>query len=71
MKINEVDKATDHKQRLEQRQREEARDRKERGVAWETKNFHEVGEHWVYDRPLQKRLRNPSPVSSGSHTPSS
>lgn len=34
-------------------------------------NFHEVGEHWVYDRPLQKRLRNPSPVSSGSHTPSS
>lgn len=37
MKINEVDKATDHKQRLEQRQREEARDRKERGVAWETK----------------------------------
>eukprot|EP00105_Crassostrea_gigas_P005452 XP_011419068.1 PREDICTED: oxysterol-binding protein-related protein 9-like isoform X1 [Crassostrea gigas] len=71
LKINEVDKATDHKQRLEQRQREEARDRKERGVAWETKNFHEVGEHWVYDRPLQKRLRNPSPVSSGSHTPSS
>nr|XP_022314763.1 oxysterol-binding protein-related protein 9-like isoform X2 [Crassostrea virginica] len=71
LKFDEVDKATEHKQRLEQRQREEARDRKERGVAWETKNFHEVGEHWVYDRPLQKRLKNPSPVSSNTPTPNS
>ncbi|XP_061192653.1 oxysterol-binding protein-related protein 9-like [Saccostrea echinata] len=71
LKYNEVDKATEFKQRLEQRQREEARERKERGVSWETKNFHEVGEHWVYDKPLQKRLKNASPVSSNSHTPNS
>jgi len=37
LKTGTVDKATDHKQALEQRQREEAKDRKERGVKWETK----------------------------------
>ncbi|XP_067678060.1 oxysterol-binding protein-related protein 9-like isoform X1 [Haliotis asinina] len=60
LKHKNVEKATEGKQFLEQRQRDEAKDRKEKGERWETKCFHEVGEHWVYDRPLLKR-NNPSP----------
>ncbi|XP_076462615.1 oxysterol-binding protein-related protein 9-like [Babylonia areolata] len=56
LKVKDVEGATEHKQALEQRQREEAKQRKEAGVKWETKYFHEEGEHWVYDRPLLKRL---------------
>ncbi|XP_064626227.1 oxysterol-binding protein-related protein 9-like isoform X2 [Lineus longissimus] len=56
LKMKNVEKATEGKQKLEQRQREEAKDRKERGVNWETNHFHEVGEHWVYDNSLMKRL---------------
>ncbi|VDI83501.1 oxysterol-binding protein-related protein 9/10/11 [Mytilus galloprovincialis] len=58
-----IEEATNHKQRLEQRQRNEAKERKEKGLKVETKCFHEEGEHWVYDRPLLKRVRN-SPSST-------
>ncbi|XP_078573825.1 oxysterol-binding protein-related protein 9-like isoform X12 [Branchiostoma floridae x Branchiostoma japonicum] len=51
-----IDSATEAKQFLEERQRREARERKEAGVKWETKLFHEDGEQWIYDNPLQKRL---------------
>ncbi|CAG2197173.1 ORP9_10_11 [Mytilus edulis] len=51
-----IEEATNHKQRLEQRQRNEAKERKEKGLKVETKCFHEEGEHWVYDRPLLKRV---------------
>ncbi|KAI8509760.1 Oxysterol-binding protein- protein 9 [Branchiostoma belcheri] len=51
-----IDQATEAKQFLEERQRREARERKEAGVKWETKLFHEDGEQWIYDNPLQKRL---------------
>ncbi|XP_052243757.1 oxysterol-binding protein-related protein 9-like isoform X2 [Dreissena polymorpha] len=52
LKIDNVEKATEHKQALEHRQREEAKERKEKGLKVETKHFHEEGEHWVCDRPL-------------------
>ncbi|KAK7503994.1 hypothetical protein BaRGS_00004726 [Batillaria attramentaria] len=52
----DVEAATEFKRQLEQRQRDEAKERKESGVKWETKNFHEEGEHWVYDNPILKRL---------------
>lgn len=57
LKDKNVDAATEEKRRLEQRQRDEAKERKESGKKWETKYFHEVGEHWVYDSPLMKRLK--------------
>uniref|UniRef100_A0A8D0L966 Oxysterol-binding protein n=1 Tax=Sphenodon punctatus TaxID=8508 RepID=A0A8D0L966_SPHPU len=56
LKMRDIDAATDAKHRLEERQRAEARDRKEREVSWETRLFHEDGECWVYDEPLLKRL---------------
>ncbi|XP_050400824.1 oxysterol-binding protein-related protein 9 [Patella vulgata] len=56
LKMKNVVEATESKHKLEQRQREEAKERKEAGVKWETKHFHEVGEHWVYDRSLLQRM---------------
>ncbi|XP_041358161.1 oxysterol-binding protein-related protein 9-like isoform X2 [Gigantopelta aegis] len=63
LKKKDVEKATECKHYLEKRQREEAKDRKEKGLKWETKYFHEVGEHWVYDRPLLQRLGAETSVS--------
>uniref|UniRef100_G1KGY9 Oxysterol-binding protein n=1 Tax=Anolis carolinensis TaxID=28377 RepID=G1KGY9_ANOCA len=56
LKIRDIDAATDAKHRLEERQRAEARARKEKEIPWETRLFHEDGECWVYDEPLLKRL---------------
>jgi len=56
LKQKDVETATSFKHKLEQKQREEAKERKEQGAKWETKHFHEVGEHWVYHRPLVNRL---------------
>ncbi|XP_060555680.1 LOW QUALITY PROTEIN: oxysterol-binding protein-related protein 9-like [Ruditapes philippinarum] len=64
LRNDNVEKATEYKQKLEQRQREEAKERKEKGLKVETKHFHEEGEHWVYDRPLVKRIGKNS--NSGS-----
>uniref|UniRef100_A0A2I2YKV3 Oxysterol-binding protein n=1 Tax=Gorilla gorilla gorilla TaxID=9595 RepID=A0A2I2YKV3_GORGO len=56
LKIRDIDAATEAKHRLEERQRAEARERKEKEIQWETRLFHEDGECWVYDEPLLKRL---------------
>ncbi|XP_020487458.3 oxysterol-binding protein-related protein 9 isoform X3 [Labrus bergylta] len=56
LKLKDIDAATEAKHRLEEKQRAEARDRKENEQQWETRLFHEDGECWVYDEPLLKRL---------------
>ncbi|CAH1773458.1 unnamed protein product [Owenia fusiformis] len=56
LKVKNVEAATDGKRKLEHRQREEAKERKEKDEKWETKHFHERGEHWAYGKPLLKRL---------------
>uniref|UniRef100_A0A8C2TI90 Oxysterol-binding protein n=1 Tax=Coturnix japonica TaxID=93934 RepID=A0A8C2TI90_COTJA len=56
LKIRDIDAATAAKHALEERQRAEARARKENETPWETRLFHEDGECWVYDEPLLKRL---------------
>uniref|UniRef100_A0A671PAV1 Oxysterol-binding protein n=1 Tax=Sinocyclocheilus anshuiensis TaxID=1608454 RepID=A0A671PAV1_9TELE len=56
LKLKYIDAATEAKHRLEEKQRAEARERKEKEMQWETRLFHEDGECWVYDKPLLKRL---------------
>uniref|UniRef100_A0A8C1SML6 Oxysterol-binding protein n=1 Tax=Cyprinus carpio TaxID=7962 RepID=A0A8C1SML6_CYPCA len=56
LKLKDIDAATEAKHRLEEKQRAEARERKEKEMQWETRLFHEDGECWVYDKPLLKRL---------------
>ncbi|XP_046387861.1 oxysterol-binding protein-related protein 9 isoform X1 [Ischnura elegans] len=58
LRLNDIERATNAKCALEQRQREEAKERKESGQKWETKVFHEAGENWVYCSPLGSRLSN-------------
>ncbi|KAM7286526.1 oxysterol-binding protein-related protein 9 isoform X1 [Ixodes scapularis] len=56
LKNKDVNLATEGKSLLEEKQRSEARERKENNVTWQNRVFHEVGEHWVYNNSLQKRL---------------
>ncbi|OQR69114.1 oxysterol-binding protein-related protein 9-like [Tropilaelaps mercedesae] len=51
-----VDRATEHKSFLEQRQRDEARLRTETGRHWRQRLFSEKGDNWVYRNALEKRL---------------
>uniref|UniRef100_A0A3Q3X5X8 Oxysterol-binding protein n=1 Tax=Mola mola TaxID=94237 RepID=A0A3Q3X5X8_MOLML len=60
LKLKDIDAATEAKHRLEEKQRAEARERKENERQWETRLFHEDGECWVYDEPLLKRLASQS-----------
>ena len=38
-----------------QKQREEARQRKETGVIWESRLFHSIGDQWHFKKPLGNR----------------
>ena len=58
LKVNSIEAATAAKFALEQRQREEAAQRKEAGVKWDTKLFHQIGENWFFNEPLPKRIRD-------------
>ncbi|XP_034246965.1 oxysterol-binding protein-related protein 9 isoform X2 [Thrips palmi] len=71
LRLNDIDKATNAKTELEQRQREEAKDRKERNLRWETKCFRETGDNWVYVAPLIARLsRNGTTGTTDPHAAS-
>ncbi|XP_043282619.1 oxysterol-binding protein-related protein 9 [Venturia canescens] len=66
LKINDMDKATAAKCSIEQKQRDEARIRKEANIAWETKFFNETKDGgWLYTGTLGERL-NPVPEEPSS-----
>ncbi|XP_033221785.1 oxysterol-binding protein-related protein 9 isoform X2 [Belonocnema kinseyi] len=57
LRINDMDKATAAKYSIEQKQRDEARIRKEANIAWQTKLFKETKEGgYAYVKPLADRL---------------
>ena len=47
-----IEEATEEKCKLEQKQREDAKERKETGVKWENRLFHPIGEGWQFNKPL-------------------
>jgi len=57
LKNKDVHEATKYKQILEQRQREEAKERLETGAKIQYKHFEECGEHWLYTDPLINRTQ--------------
>uniref|UniRef100_A0A673HBV2 Oxysterol-binding protein n=1 Tax=Sinocyclocheilus rhinocerous TaxID=307959 RepID=A0A673HBV2_9TELE len=64
LKERDMDKATEQKRFLEERQRKEERHRAETQTAWRTKYFERKGEGWVYYQPLWKTAAHSSfPVS--------
>ncbi|XP_046433854.1 oxysterol-binding protein-related protein 9 isoform X2 [Neodiprion pinetum] len=57
LRLNDMDRATAAKCSIEQRQRDEARLRKESNVPWQTKLFKETKDGgWAYVSPLSDRL---------------
>ncbi|XP_050459931.1 oxysterol-binding protein-related protein 9 isoform X2 [Cataglyphis hispanica] len=57
LRINDMDKATAAKCAIEQKQRDEARFRKENNMAWQTKLFKETKDGgWMYIKPLVDRI---------------
>lgn len=56
LKMNDIDKATNAKFQVEQKQRNEARERKETSGEWEHRYFKPVGDSWIYHNPLSHRL---------------
>ncbi|XP_066467938.1 oxysterol-binding protein-related protein 11 [Tiliqua scincoides] len=56
LREGDIDKATEHKRALEERQRNEERLRAETGAPWHTKYFVKEGDGWVYYDALWKRM---------------
>jgi len=55
LKFDDINAATAAKQGLEQKQRDEAKQRKETGEVWENRLFLSIGEHWHFKDPLGNR----------------
>ncbi|XP_053974681.1 oxysterol-binding protein-related protein 9 isoform X1 [Hylaeus volcanicus] len=67
LRINDMEKATAAKCTIEQKQREEARLRKENNINWQTKLFKETKDGgWVYVKPLADRLHLSSDQASAT-----
>ncbi|XP_062847403.1 oxysterol-binding protein-related protein 10 isoform X2 [Trichomycterus rosablanca] len=54
LKAGDIDTATEHKHQLEERQRNEEKQRSATNTAWKPKYFIKEGEGWVYHKPLWK-----------------
>lgn len=58
LKSDDIDSATSAKHELEERQRKEARERKETGVEWKTKLFHRHGDGWMYNHHMKTLVKS-------------
>uniref|UniRef100_A0A1A8JFC2 Oxysterol-binding protein n=1 Tax=Nothobranchius kuhntae TaxID=321403 RepID=A0A1A8JFC2_NOTKU len=54
LRVKDIEKATEHKRILEERQRTEERHRMETETPWRTKYFDQEGDGWIYRKPLWK-----------------
>ncbi|XP_038138034.1 oxysterol-binding protein-related protein 11-like isoform X2 [Cyprinodon tularosa] len=63
LRQKDIEKATEHKRVLEERQRSEARHRAETETPWRTRYFDQEGEGWAYRKPLWKNSASKSYVS--------
>lgn len=57
LKFGDIEAATNAKVALEQKQREDAAERKESGVKWDNKYFRSIGGNWVFTKPLASRSK--------------
>ncbi|XP_037035704.1 oxysterol-binding protein-related protein 9 isoform X3 [Bradysia coprophila] len=56
LRLNDIERATNAKSQVEQKQRDEAKLRKETNEEWDTKYFKSVADSWIYTKPLTQRL---------------
>ncbi|CAL8088465.1 unnamed protein product [Calicophoron daubneyi] len=66
LKAENIDAATDAKCRLEQKQRDLARQRQEAKVTWIPEHFRGEGDNWIYRSPLVQRMSSVSPADYDS-----
>ncbi len=65
LRTKQLEKATSNKQKIEAKQREGVKIRKEQGIKWESRYFEEQGENsWVYKKPLKERLMTKNNINS-------
>ncbi|XP_021950667.1 oxysterol-binding protein-related protein 9 [Folsomia candida] len=57
LKFREIDNATNAKFFLEERQRQEARERSARSETWKPRMFIPAGDTWIFSEPLEQRLK--------------
>lgn len=57
LRLNDIERATNAKCNVEQKQRDEARIRKETNAEWSQQYFRPVGDAWIYTNPLSQRVR--------------
>jgi len=57
LKYRNIDNATESKSFLEERQRQEAKDRSARGETWRPRFFIPAGDTWIFSEPLEQRLK--------------
>ena len=55
LKHNHIDAATEAKCALEQKQRDDAKERKEKNIKWEHRMFLPIGENWHFKNSLGNR----------------
>ncbi len=56
-RFREIDNATNAKFFLEERQRQEARERSARNERWKPRMFIPTGDTWIFSEPLEQRLK--------------
>jgi len=56
LKTGDIESATTAKSKLENKQRQDAKQRKEDDVKWENRYFNPVGENWFFNKPLASRV---------------
>ena len=56
-RFKDIDKATDAKFKLEEKQRMEARVRGEKKDTWRPRMFIPAGDTWIFTDPLEQRLK--------------
>lgn len=57
IRFGEIDNATQAKFFLEERQRQEARERSIRSETWKPRMFIPAGDTWIFSEPLEQRIK--------------
>ncbi|XP_020601785.1 oxysterol-binding protein-related protein 11-like isoform X2 [Orbicella faveolata] len=68
LKTDDIESATSAKHELEERQRKEARERKDSGTEWKTKLFHRHGDGWMYNNHMKLSVKPSEEQGSSAST---
>ena len=70
-RYRDIDKATNAKFILEEKQRNEARERREKSDTWKPRMFIPAGDTWIFSEPLEQRLKAHRKLTASTSGPPS